>query len=180
MAPRGGEMTTLLRAIVECPPPVIGVIDGHVRAGGMGLVGACDIVVAGPRSTFWRPRPASGLLRRSSPDPAAQTPRAVRRPLLPTGETFPEPPRPSMPAWSPSRYRSPTGLRACSPAWSSHWQGITAGLAASKALDDRDNSFWLRPRRRASDAGVGLAVRSAEAHENARLLQKRPPPWAEP
>ena len=26
--------------------PVIGAIDGHVRAGGLGLVGACDIVVA--------------------------------------------------------------------------------------------------------------------------------------
>ena len=51
-AARAREMTTLLRAIVECPLPVIGVIDGHVRAGGMGLVGACDIVVAGPRSTF--------------------------------------------------------------------------------------------------------------------------------
>ena len=36
----------------SCPLPVIGAIDGHVRAGGMGLVGACDIVVAGPRSTF--------------------------------------------------------------------------------------------------------------------------------
>ena len=34
------------------PLPVVGAIDGHVRAGGMGLVGACDIVVAGPRSTF--------------------------------------------------------------------------------------------------------------------------------
>jgi enoyl-CoA hydratase len=34
------------------PVPVIVAIDGHVRAGGMGLVGAGDIVVAGPRSTF--------------------------------------------------------------------------------------------------------------------------------
>ena len=49
---RAREMTELLRAIVECPLPVVGAIDGHVRAGGMGLVGACDIVVAGPRSTF--------------------------------------------------------------------------------------------------------------------------------
>ena len=32
--------------------PVIGAVDGHVRAGGLGLVGACDIVVAGPASTF--------------------------------------------------------------------------------------------------------------------------------
>lgn len=45
-------MLTLLRSILELPKPVIGRIDGHVRAGGMGLVGACDIVVAGPASTF--------------------------------------------------------------------------------------------------------------------------------
>jgi len=31
---------------------VIAAVDGHVRAGGMGLVGACDIAVAGPQSTF--------------------------------------------------------------------------------------------------------------------------------
>jgi enoyl-CoA hydratase len=51
-AERAREMATLLRAIVESPRPVIAAVDGHVRAGGMGLVGACDIAVAGPRSTF--------------------------------------------------------------------------------------------------------------------------------
>ncbi|BBX90814.1 enoyl-CoA hydratase family protein [Mycolicibacterium boenickei] len=49
---RAREMTKLLRTILELPVPVIGAIDGHVRAGGMGLVGACDLVVAGPQSTF--------------------------------------------------------------------------------------------------------------------------------
>ncbi|CRZ18538.1 enoyl-CoA hydratase family protein [Mycolicibacterium neworleansense] len=49
---RAREMTRTLRAILELPVPVIGAIDGHVRAGGMGLVGACDLVVAGPQSTF--------------------------------------------------------------------------------------------------------------------------------
>ena len=42
----------LLRAIVALPKPVIAVVDGHVRAGGMGLVGACDVAVAGPESSF--------------------------------------------------------------------------------------------------------------------------------
>jgi enoyl-CoA hydratase len=51
-AERARELAALLRAIVESPLPVIGAIDGHVRAGGLGLVGACDIAVAGPRSTF--------------------------------------------------------------------------------------------------------------------------------
>lgn len=49
---RAREMADLLRALVALPMPVIGVVDGHVRAGGLGLVGACDIVVAGPSSTF--------------------------------------------------------------------------------------------------------------------------------
>lgn len=49
---RAQEMTKLLRAILELPLPVIGAIDGHVRAGGMGLVGACDLVVAGAQSSF--------------------------------------------------------------------------------------------------------------------------------
>src|ERR1700730_13403222 len=37
---RAQEMTTLLRDILGCPLPVIAAIDGHVRAGGFGLVGA--------------------------------------------------------------------------------------------------------------------------------------------
>jgi enoyl-CoA hydratase len=49
---RAREAATLLRAILELPIPVIAAVDGHVRAGGMGLIGACDIVVAGRASTF--------------------------------------------------------------------------------------------------------------------------------
>lgn len=49
---RARELTRLLRRILELPVPVIAAIDGHVRAGGLGLVGACDIAVAGQASTF--------------------------------------------------------------------------------------------------------------------------------
>jgi len=49
---RAREMAALMRAIVAAPLPVIAAINGHVRAGGFGLVGACDIAVAGPRTTF--------------------------------------------------------------------------------------------------------------------------------
>jgi enoyl-CoA hydratase len=45
-------LLSTLRLIVDVPQPVIARIDGNVRAGGVGLVGACDIAVAGPRSTF--------------------------------------------------------------------------------------------------------------------------------
>ena len=49
---RAHDMTRLLRRLLELPLPVIAAIDGHVRAGGIGLVGACDIAVAGGSSTF--------------------------------------------------------------------------------------------------------------------------------
>ncbi|WP_406814283.1 enoyl-CoA hydratase family protein [Mycobacterium sp. M23085] len=49
---RAREMAALMRAIVSSPLPVIAAINGHVRAGGFGLVGACDIAIAGPGSTF--------------------------------------------------------------------------------------------------------------------------------
>ena len=52
MASGTQRLTGLLRSIVALPKPVVGSIDGHVRAGGLGLVGACDIVLAGPGSTF--------------------------------------------------------------------------------------------------------------------------------
>ncbi|MBT2440897.1 enoyl-CoA hydratase family protein [Streptomyces sp. ISL-36] len=42
----------LLRQIVELPKPVVGVVRGHVRAGGLGLLGACDIVVASQAADF--------------------------------------------------------------------------------------------------------------------------------
>src|SRR5262245_15317315 len=40
------RLAALLRAIVALPKPVVARVDGHVRAGGLGLVGACDIAVA--------------------------------------------------------------------------------------------------------------------------------------
>jgi enoyl-CoA hydratase len=46
------RLVALLRQIVGLPKPVVASIDGHVRAGGMGLLGACDIALAGPASTF--------------------------------------------------------------------------------------------------------------------------------
>lgn len=46
------RLVALLRAILTTPKPVIAKIDGHVRAGGTGIVGACDMVIVGPATTF--------------------------------------------------------------------------------------------------------------------------------
>ncbi|MGK5529708.1 enoyl-CoA hydratase family protein [Streptomyces sp. URMC 129] len=46
------RLLALLRQILELPKPVVARVDGHVRAGGLGLLGACDLAVAGPAATF--------------------------------------------------------------------------------------------------------------------------------
>lgn len=46
------RLIRLLRGILSNPKPVIARIDGHVRAGGTGIVGACDIVLVGSATTF--------------------------------------------------------------------------------------------------------------------------------
>lgn len=42
----------LLRAVAAAPLPVIALVHGHVRAGGMGLVGACDVALVSDGSSF--------------------------------------------------------------------------------------------------------------------------------
>ncbi|GGS04754.1 enoyl-CoA hydratase [Streptomyces aureoverticillatus] len=45
--PDPGAFVALLRQLVELPKPVVARVTGHVRAGGLGLLAACDIAVAG-------------------------------------------------------------------------------------------------------------------------------------
>jgi enoyl-CoA hydratase len=52
MAQGTRSLLGLLRLVLELSTPVVAVVDGHVRAGGVGLVGACDVAVATTSSTF--------------------------------------------------------------------------------------------------------------------------------
>ncbi|WP_326581958.1 enoyl-CoA hydratase family protein [Streptomyces sp. NBC_00481] len=45
-------LVDLLRRLLELPKPVVARVTGHVRAGGLGLLGACDIAAAGSEATF--------------------------------------------------------------------------------------------------------------------------------
>ncbi|HTQ17523.1 enoyl-CoA hydratase family protein [Mycobacterium sp.] len=174
---RAREMTTLLRDIVSSALPVIGAINGHVRAGGFGLVGACDIVVAGPRSTFALTEARIGVA------PAIisltllpkMSSRAASRYYL-SGETF------------DARTAAEIGLitmaaddvdAAVASVVADVGKGSPQGLAASKALTtaavlegfDRDAD-------RLTEESARLFV-SDEAREGMlAFLQKRPPSWA--
>lgn len=46
------DFLALLREIAELPKPVVARVTGHVRAGGLGLLGVCDIAAAGHESTY--------------------------------------------------------------------------------------------------------------------------------
>ncbi len=168
---------TLLRYIVVLPKPVVGSIDGHVRAGGLGIVGACDLVLAGPKSTFAFSEVRLGL----APAMISLTtlprlePRAASRYYL-TGETFDAATAARIGLITEAVADIDAGtlavldvLRACSP------QGLreTKLLLTAGMLD----SFEVR-----APALADLSARlfgSQEAAEGmAAFLEKRPPPWA--
>ncbi|MER6981389.1 enoyl-CoA hydratase family protein [Streptomyces carpinensis] len=50
--PHPDALVGLLRQIVQLPKPVIARVTGHVRAGGLGLLAACDIAAASASATF--------------------------------------------------------------------------------------------------------------------------------
>lgn len=79
----------LMRRVVTLPKPVVARVTGHVRAGGLGLLGACDISVAGPDSSFALTESRLGLAPAviSLPLLARMDPSAAARYFL-TGERF--------------------------------------------------------------------------------------------
>jgi methylglutaconyl-CoA hydratase len=56
LSERGTEapnrMPAILTSIVECPVPVLVRVNGHARAGGIGLIAAADMAVAAQAATF--------------------------------------------------------------------------------------------------------------------------------
>ncbi|HEY5357469.1 MAG TPA: enoyl-CoA hydratase family protein [Streptosporangiaceae bacterium] len=170
------RLMALLRQILALPKPVVGSIDGHVRAGGMGLVGACDIALAGPASTFAFSEVRLGLAPAiiSLTTLPRLSARAAGRYYL-TGETFGAPAAAAMglvteavPDIGASTTAVLDALRAASP----------QGLAQTKPLLTAD----LLARFDASGAALAQQsarlFASAEAAEGmAAFLAKRPPSW---
>jgi enoyl-CoA hydratase len=78
-----------LRRIVELPKPVVARVTGHVRAGGLGLLAACDIAAASAAATFAFTEVRIGVAPAviSLPVLPRADPRALARYYL-TGERF--------------------------------------------------------------------------------------------
>ena len=174
----GGAILALLRLIVELPKPVIARIAGHVRAGGMGIVGACDLAVAAQDASFAFTEARIGL----APAMISLTtldimdPRQAMRYFL-TGETF------------GASVAARLGLvtSACA---GEELDGVVAGLVAqireTSPQGAAETKLLLNaPRRqRLNAAGPAMAELSSrlfaseEAQEGIRaFLEKRPPAW---
>src|SRR5699024_6711269 len=83
------ELPGILRLISHCPKPVIARLAGPARAGGVGIMAACDITVAVPEATFAFTEVRIGLIPAtiSIPVLGRMNPVAARELLL-TGEKF--------------------------------------------------------------------------------------------
>jgi enoyl-CoA hydratase len=181
---RAGSMTQgadglvgLLRAVVELPKPVVCRVAGHVRAGGMGLVGACDLAIAGMGATFAFTEIRLGL----APAVISLTclprmpERAASRYLL-TGEVFDASTAAQIGLVTEATDDLDAalagildGLRAASP----------QGLRETKPLTTRTVRRALAEQA-AELAGLsGRLFASEEAREGMQsFLERRPPRWA--
>jgi enoyl-CoA hydratase len=170
---KGPELLVeLMRRIATLSKPVVAKIDGHVRAGGLGLLAACDISVAGGAATFAFTESRLGLAPSVASIPVLDRTdqRAATRYFL-TGERFDtaEAVRIGLvTAWDEALDGILAGLRAASP----------QGLAESKAVATRSLRQEL-------DTGAEELVRqssrlftSAEAAEGMRaFVERRDPSW---
>ncbi|OPF84803.1 enoyl-CoA hydratase [Streptomyces antioxidans] len=171
-------LVDLLRSIVELPKPVVARVTGHVRAGGLGLLGACDISAAGRGASFAFTEARLGL-----------APAVISMPLLPrldrraaaryylTGERFD--------AAEAARIglvtlADPEGDadQALAPVLDGLRRGSPQGLAESKRLVTAD---VLRAFDRDGEALAALSARlfaSDEAREGmTSFLERRDPEW---
>ncbi|MCX4846168.1 enoyl-CoA hydratase family protein [Streptomyces sp. NBC_00893] len=178
--PEPYALVALMRQIIALPKPVVARVTGHVRAGGLGLLGACDISAAGPGATFALTESRLGLAPSviSLPLLPRLDPRAAARYYL-TGERFDaaEAARIGLitlatgPTEDIDKALVPVldGLRKASP------QGLTASkeLVTATVLKNFDQH--------AEDliARSAALFASAEAREGmTAFLERREPAWA--
>jgi enoyl-CoA hydratase len=159
----------------------IAAINGHARAGGLGLIGACDLMVAGPESTFALTEARVGVAPSiiSLTLLPKMTPRAAGRYFV-TGEKF------------DSHEAASIGLitQAADSA-----DGVTAevealianiakaspqGLAASKALTTASIlKDFDRHVEKLAKQSAALFVSEGAREGMLAFLQKRPPSWTQ-
>lgn len=168
----------LLQRIWEFGKPVIGRVDGKARAGGIGLIAACDIAIGTWNADFAFTEVRLGLVPAviSVPVVPRLLPRAVLELCL-TGETFD--------AGRAAEIGLLSRVVTDPDAELARLTGLLAGcepkaLAATKAMLRRDRSGLSMADDLAAMSALSAGYfASAEAAEGiAAFRQKRPPAWA--
>jgi len=173
------RLVALLRQILELPKPVMALVQGNVRAGGIGVVAACDLAIVGQESSFAFTEVRLGLAPAiiSLTVLPRLTDRAASRAFL-TGERFDAAEAARIGLVTEASDDPVTALAvvtdaflACSP----------QGLAETKFLTTRSMLADF------DDAAAHLAetsarlFASAEAREGVTaFMERRPPAWATP
>ena len=172
------NMFGVMRAIVDAPKPVLAQLTGSARAGGIGLVGACDIALASPDVTFAFTEVRLGLAPAmiSLTTRTRLTERSASRYYL-TGETFDaaEAARIGLLTEAVADLEATVAgyldaLRQCSPQGLEATKSISAGPMRNLLASDGDAMMALSAQLFASE----------EAQEGMRAFRKRRPPrWAQ-
>jgi len=171
------ELPAILRLVSHCPKPVVARLAGPARAGGVGILAACDIAVAVDTATFAFTEVRIGLIPAtiSIPVLARMNPVAARELLL-TGEVFD-----AARAREIGLVNAAVEADALDATVERYVDALLAGgpsaLAGTKALladrvDDSESRYaeLLELSARQFD--------TAEAREGARAFaEKRPPSW---
>ncbi|BBB01213.1 putative enoyl-CoA hydratase [Actinacidiphila reveromycinica] len=166
-------LAELMRQMASLPKPVVARVRGHARAGGLGLLAACDIAVATDDASYAFTESRLGLAPAvaSIPVLAAGDRRALARYFL-TGERFgtAEAIRTGLvTAWDDDLDGILAGLRAASP----------QGLAATKELTAAALLDRLDADTEAMAELSGRLFASADAAEGMHaFLERRDPSWA--
>lgn len=173
-----GKLADLLRAVDECPWPVIARVQGAAMGGGAGLVAACDIAVAQEDAQFGFPEVRLGLI------PAVISTfvlgriggRAARRYFL-TGEKFGAAEAAAIGLVHEAVRRDALDSTIDGIVRAILQGGPKAQLAAKRMIRDLQNL----PRDRAIEQSIRAIAEirvSPEAQEGLRaFLEKRKPDW---
>jgi enoyl-CoA hydratase/methylglutaconyl-CoA hydratase len=169
MADSARRLATVLRAILALPKPVVARVHGPVRAGGIGLVAACDIAISADHITyaFTEARLALAPAVISLAVLPRMTPRAASRTFL-TGAPFSAG---EAAAWGLVTQAVPPGDldRAVDTALTELAAGDPQGLRATKELLNAD--VLARFDTRVDDAVTGSA--ELFGSERARAAMER-------
>jgi enoyl-CoA hydratase/carnithine racemase len=176
------DIVALHKAALDAPKPMIALVDGPAYAGGMGLAGMCDIVLATSRSRFALPEVRLGLFPMIIVAHLARAvPRKLLLDLMLTGR----------PIDAAEAYRAGFVNRLCDgpdELWKAAdeyagWFAQTSPLAARLGR----RAFTLLadlPANQALDAAQFLNLTfflgSDLAEGASAFLEKRPPTWVQP